>query len=198
MIYRDYLKEYGARIIAFTLIIILLPLIVIISIGLLLSQGKSILFFQERTGKNSKNFTLYKFRTLKKAETEELSLTNREFTLFGKLLRLTGLDELPQLINILKGEMVFIGPRPMPVAYESFYQKEHFKRFRVKPGITGWAQVNGRNKTTWGMRFELDCWYVQNVSVYLDLKISFMTLGQLFKIRNGAVSMEVFNGTNLT
>ncbi len=146
-----------------------------------------------------KRFLVFKYQTLVPSYTSSLSLSNREFTFAGKCLRKSGLDELPQLINILKGEMSFIGPRPMPIAYESKYTHEHLKRFDVVPGITGWAQVHGKNNSSWKARFDFDCWYVDHMSVRIDLKVICMTIYQVVKSIAGYKDndMPVFTGENL-
>ena len=197
MRYRRFIKDALPRTFALFLIILLIPFFLIISMGLLVTQGKSIFFVQERSGKNLRKFMLLKFRTLQPGNSKSLELEHRDYTYFGKVLRTTGIDELPQLINIIKGEMAFIGPRPMPVEYESRYSLEHLDRFMVKPGITGWAQVNGRNCTTWGRRFELDNWYVNNANIAVDLKIIWMTIHQSLVPSKNEITMEVFKGTNL-
>lgn len=146
------------------------------------SRG-SILFKQKRPGKNGKIFTVYKFRTMITTTTKKgktLSDVER-MTKLGKLLRKTSIDELPQLFNIIKGDMSFIGPRPLLVRYLPYYTKQQRRRHEVKPGISGWAQVNGRNAISWEQKFKLDVWYVDNISFKLDLKIFFMTIAKIFK-----------------
>lgn len=201
MIYANYIKPFLDRTFAMVMITLLFPLILSICLILLMTQGRHVFFAQLRTGKNMKTFRIIKFRTLNYLETSDLSMDNREFTFLGRIMRKTGADEIPQLFNILKGEMSFIGPRPMPVEYIDKYQKMHLDRFRVMPGVTGWAQVNGKNEISWGHRFDLDCQYVNNVSFTFDSKIIWLTVLQLFSfIINYKVvgkNMQVFNGSNL-
>lgn len=200
MIYSKYIKQFGDRVVALVLMILLFPLFIFIFILLLITQGNPVIFVQMRSGKTRIKFKIYKFRTLKLTQIKDLGMENRAFTFFGYFMRELGLDELPQLVNIIKGEMSFVGPRPMPVEYNSKYDDHQLKRFMVKPGITGWAQVHGRNNISWVKRFELDQWYVDNVSILIDIKIVWMTLIQFFRsifIKNkDRVEMPVFNGHN--
>ncbi len=155
----------------------------VIATTLLFVQGFPILFKQERPGKNGEPFTFYKFRTMsnKKNKEGELLQDKDRITTFGSFLRKTSLDELPSLLNVLKGDMSLVGPRPLLVQYLSLYSKFQKRRHEVKPGITGWAQVNGRNSISWGKKFELDVWYVDNRTFMLDLKILFLTVYKVFK-----------------
>lgn len=202
MIYTEYIKVFFDRLMAVVLGIFLSPLIFSICVLLFITQGKSIIFVQNRSGKNMKPFRLYKFRTLKHNDAIDLSMKNRRLTFLGKFLRRSGLDELPQLINILKGEMSFVGPRPMPIAYDDKYNEIQQNRFRVKPGVSGWAQVHGRNDISWEHRFELDVWYVQNIGLLLDLKIIWLTCFQVlisaFNQNMEQREMHVFNGSKLS
>jgi undecaprenyl phosphate N,N'-diacetylbacillosamine 1-phosphate transferase len=141
---------------------------------------KNVFFIQERSGKNLQSFKLLKFQTMRASDATAISDSERT-TSFGKLLRNTSLDELPQLILVLVGKMSLIGPRPLLVEYNQRYSEQQLKRFTVKPGISGWAQVNGRNKTTWEKRFELDVFYVENISFKLDMRILVKTFFQLIK-----------------
>jgi len=145
-----------------------------------------VFFKQKRTGKNNLPFWMWKFRTL--SLDERLPVTDRSF-MWGKFLRFTSLDELPQLWNILRGEMSFVGPRPLPEEYLSLYSKEQIKRHEVKPGVTGWAQVNGRNSIPWKKKFELDLYYVDNISFKLDLMILIKTLAVMLSFKKD-VSLE--------
>lgn len=197
MIYSRYVKDRMERIMILFLGMALIPFFIVICLCLLITQGNSIFFLQKRSGKNRKGFLLIKFRTLLPDVSKSLSLENRTYTYFGKILRTSGIDELPQIINILRGEMTLIGPRPMPVEYNPRYSQAHLNRFRIKPGITGWAQIHGKNSISWGRRFELDSWYVDNVSFRLDLKIIWMTIIKFFTPSKEEVKMEVFNGSNL-
>ena len=198
--YSNYIKRHFDFLVAWILLIILGPLWFLISLSLFLSQGKTILFFQERTGKNGIRFRLIKFRTLMSTHSPDLSLENRKFTPLGRFLRKTGLDELPQLVNIIKGHMSFVGPRPMPIKYESKYSDQQLDRFTVKPGLTGYAQINGRNNISWKTRFKMDSWYVKNQSFRLDLKIFLITVfqfsSQLLFSKEQDRNMPVFNGSN--
>ena len=197
MIDKIYMQGFLSRAFALILTILLFPLVLVICSALFITQGRSIFYVQERSGKNLEKFMLFKFRTLKHDSSRDLGLENRRYTYFGQILRTTGIDELPQLINIIRGEMAFIGPRPLPIEYENRYSQRHLERFSVKPGVTGWAQVHGRNNTSWGARFELDNWYVRHLSFGIDMKIIWMTILQFFIQRKEEVKMDVFNGTNL-
>ena len=202
MIYGNYIKVFFDKLMAGVLVILLLPLFIIIFILLLITQENPVFFVQMRSGKNKRKFKLYKFRTLKPSVFGDLSIENRAFTFFGNVMRRSGFDELPQLINIIKGEMSFIGPRPMPVEYEEKYSEAQLLRFLEKPGITGWAQVHGRNDISWEQRFELDLWYVNNISLFVDMKISWMTFIQIiitiFNKDKKQIEMQVFKGSNPT
>ena len=157
------------------LIIILSPLLLIISLLILFFMGRPILFVQARPGKNCKIFNLYKFRTMKNKDHYNIEDANR-ITKFGNFLRKTSLDELPEIFNVLKQDMSFVGPRPLLVDYLNYYNDVQMKRHEVLPGITGWAQINGRNKITWDDKFKLDVWYVNNNNFFLDIKIIFVTI----------------------
>ncbi len=202
MIYGNYIKGTLDRFIACLLIILFFPFFFGIILLLWATQGRGVFFVQQRSGRHLQHFDLYKFRTLTDDATRGLSMEKRGFTQLGKFMRGTGLDELPQLFNILRGEMSFVGPRPLPTEYEGKYQLSHLKRFDIKPGITGWAQVCGRNDIPWGKRFELDLWYVDHQSFLLDAKIIWLTaLGlcsSFFINTKPHGNMEVFDGSNLT
>ena len=163
-------------------------------------MGKPIIFKQQRPGKNGRPFFIYKFRTLhNKCDKYNNLLSDQErISNFGNFLRSFSLDELPELFNILKGEMSFIGPRPLLMEYLKLYSADQFKRHNVKPGISGWAQVNGRNNITWPEKFELDLFYVKNISFFLDFKIFFLTTIKVF-LREGinsknSIGMNKFLG----
>jgi len=165
-------------------------------------MGSPIFFAQPRPGKNGHIFTFYKFRTMTDDLDSEGKLLpdEKRLTAIGQFLRQTSLDELPQLWNVLKGDMSFVGPRPLLVAYLSRYNSEQARRHEVKPGITGWAQVNGRNAISWEEKFKLDVWYVDNWSLWLDLKILFLTVIKVLK-RDGIseanhVTMSEFQGNH--
>jgi len=154
------------------------PLFLIIGVILFVFHGKPIFFRQPRLGINHKIFFIFKFRTMsdKRGEDGELLPDEKRLTSIGKFLRSTSLDELPGFWNVLRGEMSIVGPRPLPPHYLSRYSEHQLKRHAVKPGVTGWAQVNGRNSITWDERFDFDVWYVENKSFLLDLKILLMTI----------------------
>lgn len=160
------------------LIMLLLPLIVLILASVRIFIGSPVFFVQVRSGKNGRPFKMYKFRTMtdERDENGELLPDDKRITKFGKWLRSTSLDELPELWNVLKGDMSLVGPRPLLVEYLDLYTPEQARRHEVKPGITGWAQVNGRNAISWEEKFKLDVWYVDNYSLGLDIKILWLTL----------------------
>lgn len=180
-------KKFIKRILDFSLallaIIILSPVYIIISILVVIFMGWPILFKQPRPGKNEKIFNMYKFRTMtdKKDKNGNLLPDEKRLTSFGKFLRATSLDELPELINIIKGDMSFIGPRPLLVKYLPYYTKEEHHRHDVRPGLTGWAQANGRNLVNWDERFKLDLEYVNNVSLKMDIKVILKTISVVLK-----------------
>lgn len=186
----------------FALLILFLPML-LIGLTVRLFLGSPILFSQERIGLNNKVFKIYKFRSMKDAKDSsgnELPDAVR-LTAFGKILRASSLDELPELFNIIKGEMSLVGPRPLLTEYLPRYSKSQIRRHEVKPGLTGWAQVNGRNATTWPERFQLDVWYVDNWSFGLDLKIIFLTAFALLRQQgisaNEHVTMPKFMGDSV-
>lgn len=165
---------------AVVLTIILAPVLLAVTLLLMLTMGKPILFRQQRPGLHAKPFTVYKFRTMQLgAAADHLRLTP-----VGKFLRKFSLDELPQLFNVLKGDLSFVGPRPLLVEYLPLYTPEQARRHLVKPGITGWAQINGRNAITWEDKFKLDVWYVDHRSFRLDLKILVLTVFKVLKARD--------------
>ncbi len=178
------------------------PIMLIIAVLIRLKLGSPILFAQERPGLNGKVFKMVKFRTMLDAKDVNGNLLpdDLRMTKFGVFLRSTSLDELPTLINVVKGDMSFVGPRPLLVEYLPLYSPEQAKRHNVRPGITGWAQVNGRNAISWEKKFELDVWYVENKSLWLDIKIIFMTMKKVF-IRDGIshegeATMSKFTGNS--
>jgi len=199
--YRKLLKPFGDRVLALLLIIVFLPFFILVSLLVLLKIGRPILFTQVRPGLNEKLFTIYKFRTMSNETNEKGELLSDEFRLkaTGKFIRKTSLDELPQLFNVLKGEMSFIGPRPLLVEYLDLYSKTQKQRHIVTPGISGWAQVNGRNAISWEQKFEYDVWYVNNQSFLLDMKIIWMTCLKVLKRSDvssvTSVTMEKFEGS---
>lgn len=199
-IYRQIIKPILDRVSAFFLIILLLPFMVITAIFVKIFIGSPIVFAQKRPGKDEKIFTIYKFRTMsnEKDSNGDLLPDEKRLSKATRIIRSLSLDELPQLFNILKGEMSFIGPRPLLTEYLDLYSKEQRKRHNVLPGITGWAQVNGRNNQTWKDRFAYDIWYVKNISFFLDLKIMALTIAKVLKREgvssNTSATMEKFKG----
>ena len=202
MKYSKSIKLLFDRLVAVFLIILLIPVFLLILTMLFITQGKSVFFTQARTGKDKRSFLLYKLRTLQHSSSKELSMEKRRLTPLGGFFRKLGIDELPQLINIVKGEMSFVGPRPMPVEYNDYYNEEQRIRFSVRPGITGWAQVHGRNDISWKKRFQKDVWYVNNISLTLDAEILFMTfilfLKSLGRKNQEMVNMPVFHASKLS
>lgn len=198
--YKNLIKPILDFILAFLLIIIFSPIILIVALLIKLKLGSPILFTQERPGLNGKIFRIYKFRTMSDERDSKGDLLSDELRLkgFGKLIRKSSLDELPQLFNVLKGEMSFVGPRPLLVEYLKIYNQEQAKRHNVKPGITGWAQVNGRNAISWEEKFKLDVYYVEHISFMLDCKILYMTFFKVLKRKdinsNTNITMEKFTG----
>ena len=180
-----YLKfKYGIdRLVALFLILILLPMILLVSLLIKLKLGSPIFFIQERPGFKEKKFLLIKFRTMSNKQDEYGNLLKDKFRLtkFGNWLRETSIDELPTLINILKGEMSFIGPRPLLVEYLNLYSDYERKRHNIKPGLTGLAQIKGRNSISWKTKFKYDIFYVEKLSFILDIKIFFMTIFKVIK-----------------
>ncbi|WP_416665975.1 sugar transferase [Egbenema bharatensis] len=173
-----FVKNAVDRVIAAVLLFFLLPVLIGVAIAIRLTMGKPILFAQPRPGQNGRIFIFYKFRSMKdeRDRAGKLLPDAQRLTPLGKFLRKTSLDELPQLLNILKGDMSFVGPRPLLVEYLDYYTPEQARRHAVKPGITGWAQVNGRNTVSWMEKCALDVWYVDHQSLGLDLKILAMTV----------------------
>lgn len=183
-------------------LIIISPILLIVAILIRTKLGAPIFFTQDRVGKDGRIFKMIKFRTMLDATDkwgEPLPDEDR-LTPFGKMIRSTSIDELPELINVFKGDMSLVGPRPLLVEYKELYSPEQFRRHEVRPGITGWAQVNGRNSISWKERFELDVEYVENFNLFMDIKILFMTVFKVLKkdgiSQDGHVTMEKFNGHN--
>lgn len=183
-------------------LIIISPILLIVAILIRIKLGAPIFFTQDRVGKDGRIFKMIKFRTMLDATDkwgEPLPDEDR-LTPFGKMIRSTSIDELPELINVFKGDMSLVGPRPLLVEYKELYSPEQFRRHEVRPGITGWAQVNGRNSISWKERFELDVEYVENFNLFMDIKILFMTVFKVLKkdgiSQDGHVTMEKFNGHN--
>lgn len=184
-------------------LLLLSPILALTSAGLYFAnKGSGIFFYQERPGKNSKIFKVVKFKTMTDEKDKDGNLLPdiRRLTKVGKLVRSTSLDELPQLWNVLKGDMSLIGPRPLLTKYLPLYSPEQARRHEVRPGITGWAQVNGRNSIPWHKKFEYDIWYVEHVSFKTDLKVLFKTIKKVVAregiSQEGEATMEPFNGHN--
>lgn len=196
-----FVKRFFDIIVSAVGLVLLFPLFVLLTVLVRINLGSPVFFRQERPGLNEKIFRLYKFRSMKNAidrDGNELPDAER-LSKFGALLRASSLDELPELFNVLKGEMSLVGPRPLLVKYLPLYTEEQHRRHDVLPGITGWAQVNGRNAISWEEKFRLDIWYVDHWSPWLDLKILFMTMKKVF-IREGIsaenqATIEEFHGT---
>jgi sugar transferase EpsL len=197
-----FIKYMLDRVFAFILLILLLPVFLIVTVVILLSYGKPVFFRQTRPGLNERPFELMKFRTMKDIYDDNGNLLpdDARITGVGKRLRKLSLDELPQLINVFKGEMSMVGPRPLLMEYLPLYNERQKRRHRVKPGITGWAQVNGRNALSWEAKFDLDVWYVDHWSLALDFKIMGLTLVKVLKregiSQEGRATMEKFKGNN--
>ncbi|CEQ23935.1 UDP-galactose phosphate transferase [[Clostridium] sordellii] len=183
-------------------LLVLSPVLIIVGILIRVKLGSPIFFTQDRLGKDGKVFKMIKFRTMLDATDkwgEPLPDEDR-LTPFGKALRSTSLDELPELVNVLKGDMSLVGPRPLLVEYLPLYSKEQMRRHEALPGITGWAQINGRNNISWAEKFKLDVWYVDNQSLLLDIKVLFLTIYKVVKRydinQEGEATVEDFNGNN--
>ncbi|MGV8093737.1 MAG: sugar transferase [Mangrovibacterium sp.] len=201
--YKHFFKRVLDFTIALTALLCIGWLLIIIAIWLhFANKGAGVFFTQERPGKNGKIFKVIKFKTMTDERDEDGKLlpdANR-LTKVGQLVRSASIDELPQLINVLKGDMSLIGPRPLLVQYLPLYSSEQARRHEVRPGITGWAQVNGRNTISWSQKFELDIWYVDHISFLLDVKIILLTIKKVFYReginQEGCATMDVFNGRN--
>jgi undecaprenyl phosphate N,N'-diacetylbacillosamine 1-phosphate transferase len=198
--YKFFIKRTLDLIIAFVGLLILSPLFLLVTIGLYFANNGKPFFFQLRPGKNAKLFKIIKFKTMndKKDKDGNLLADAQRLTTIGAFVRKTSLDELPQLLNVLKGEMSLIGPRPLLPEYLPLYSELQNRRHDLRPGITGWAQVNGRNAISWSQKFEYDVWYVDNMSFVLDIKIIVKTLLKVIKSEGinsaDSVTMGVFKG----
>lgn len=202
-LYRDYFKRGIDFVIVLSVLLVIWPVLLVIYIWLTVANnGAGALFFQERPGKDAKVFKIIKFKTMTDERDAEGNLLPDEerLTKIGRFVRSTSIDELPQLINVLKGDMALIGPRPLLVKYLPLYSKDQARRHEVRPGITGWAQCNGRNAISWTKKFELDVWYVDNVSLWTDIKVILVTLKKVLVrdgiSQEGQATMEFFNGRN--
>lgn len=199
--YTEFFKRIADFLVSFLALVVLAPVILILTILLIFANHGRPFFFQKRPGKNEKIFTIIKFKTMndKKDEHGKLLPDVQRITKIGKFIRNASLDELLQLFNVLKGDMSIVGPRPLLIAYLPLYNKEQTRRHEVKPGITGWAQVNGRNAISWEEKFAYDVWYVDHISFTTDMKILFKTVEKVFKREGISASeqdtMTMFMGT---
>ena len=201
--YKKFFKRFFDLLFAFVGVIIISPLFVILFLILyIVNQRAGVFFTQKRPGKNGKIFSVVKFKTMTDEKDKDGNLLPdiQRLTKIGKFIRSTSLDEIPQLINVLNGDMSLIGPRPLLVQYLPLYSSVQARRHEVRPGITGWAQVNGRNAISWEQKFNYDVWYVDNISLKLDIKIIFLTLLKVLKSeginQNSEVIMKPFKGNS--
>ena len=201
--YRHFFKRFLDFWIALIALICVSPLLVVVYLWLsIANKGAGALFFQERPGKDGKIFKIIKFKTMtdERGADGELLPDEQRLTKVGRFVRSTSIDELPQLINVLKGEMALIGPRPLLVKYLPLYNKEQARRHEVRPGISGWAQCNGRNGISWSEKFKYDVWYVYHVSLWTDLKVIWITIKKVLMQQNvsfdGVAEEKVFDGNN--
>ena len=198
--YSRFFKRIVDFILSLIGIVVLSPIFLIILLGLYFANRGRPFFLQMRPGKNERFFKIIKFRTMndKRDAQGNLLPDSERLTKLGKIVRKTSLDEIPQLFNVLMGDMSLIGPRPLLVEYLSLYSDSQKRRHTVRPGITGWAQVNGRNAITWQEKFEFDVWYIENISLQLDIKILLKTIKKVFKREGinaeGAATIQPFNG----
>lgn len=200
--YKNYIKRIFDFLAAFVGLSLLSPIFILVTIGLFFANQGKPFFFQRRPGKNERIFSIVKFKTMNDRKSADGSLLSdaERLTPIGAFVRKTSLDEIPQLINVLKGDMSLIGPRPLLPQYLPLYDEVQKRRHEVRPGITGWAQVNGRNAISWKRKFELDVYYVDNICLSLDVKIFFLTIKKVF-VREGIsaegqATAEAFNGNN--
>lgn len=201
--YKNFFKRIIDFLIVLTALLIIWPFLLVVYIWLTIAnKGAGAIFIQERPGKNGKIFKVMKFKTMtdKRDAKGNLLPDAERLTKVGKFVRSTSIDELPQLLNVLKGDMALIGPRPLLVQYLPLYNKKQARRHEVRPGITGWAQCNGRNAISWKKKFELDVWYVDHLSFVTDVKVMCITIKKvLFRegiSQEGQATMEPFNGNN--
>jgi len=198
--YRSFFKpllDFFSALVGF---IILFPVFLLVCLILMIANNGKVFFLQSRPGKNKKLFKVIKFKTMndKREKSGNLLPDEKRLTFAGKFIRKTSLDEIPQLLNVIKGDMSLIGPRPLLVEYLPLYSESQRRRHEVKPGITGWAQVNGRNAISWEQKFEYDIWYVDHLSFLLDIRIFFLTIKKVFKSegisQDGYATMPFFKG----
>lgn len=201
--YKHLFKRFLDFWISLIVLIIISPVLVVVTIWLhFANKGAGAFFFQERPGKDGKIFKVIKYKTMTDERDAEGKLLPdaQRLTKVGRLVRSTSIDELPQLINVLKGDMALIGPRPLLVKYLPLYSKEQMRRHEVRPGISGWAQCHGRNSISWTEKFKLDVWYVDHCTLWTDLKVIWITIQKVLKrdgiSEEGQATMEAFNGHN--
>lgn len=201
--YKRYFKRWLDFAIVFCVLLVVWPVLLVIAVWLhFANKGAGAFFTQERPGKDGKLFKVIKFKSMtdERDEDGQLLPDAERLTAVGRFIRSTSLDELPQLLNVLKGDMALIGPRPLLPQYLPLYSKEQARRHEVRPGITGWAQVHGRNAISWTEKFKLDVWYVDHVSLRVDLEVVFLTIKKVLKregiSQEGQATMEMFNGNN--
>ena len=201
--YKSFIKRFFDFWISLIALIIISPVLFVITIWLHFSnKGAGAFFFQERPGKNAKIFKVIKFKTMTDERDAEGNLfpDEQRLTKVGKFVRSTSIDELPQLINVLKGDMALIGPRPLLVQYLPLYSPEQARRHEVRPGISGWAQCHGRNAISWTEKFKLDVWYVDHCTLWTDIRVIFITIKNVLMRKDinsaTAATMEAFNGSN--
>lgn len=198
-----HLKRLFDLTISLLALLLALPLLVVLTLKVRINLGSPIFFKQSRPGLHSKIFSIYKFRSMTDVRGEDGSLLSdtERLTDFGRFLRSTSLDELPELWNVIKGDMSLVGPRPLLKEYMSLYSTEQLRRHEVRPGVSGWAQVNGRNAITWEEKFKYDVWYVENQSFWLDMKIIWMTIKKVFAREgisaDGEATMPKFTGNKV-
>lgn len=201
--YKHFFKRIFDFLISLIALICISPILLIVTIWLhFANKGAGAFFFQERPGKNAKIFKVIKFKTMTDEQDIDGNLLPdaQRLTKVGKFIRSTSIDELPQLINVLKGDMALIGPRPLLVQYLPLYSKEQARRHEVRPGISGWAQCHGRNAISWSEKFKLDVWYVDHCTLWTDIKVIWITIMKVLKRADineaGQATMEAFNGSN--
>ena len=197
--YKNFFKRIIDFILVFCVLVVIWPILLLITFWLhFANKGAGVFFLQNRPGKNGKIFKVIKFKTMTDERDIEGNLLPNEqrVTSIGRFIRSTSIDELPQLFNVLKGDMSLIGPRPLLPRYLELYNSEQARRHDVRPGITGWAQVNGRNAISWTRKFELDVWYVDHCSFLLDVKILLLTIKNVLQRKNVVISTGGFDGTN--
>ena len=201
--YRHCFKRLLDFVIVSCVLLVIWPVLLVITVGLhFANKGAGAFFTQERPGKDGRIFKVIKFKSMtdERDEDGQLLPDAQRLTAVGRFIRSTSLDELPQLLNVLKGDMALIGPRPLLPQYLPLYSKEQARRHEVRPGITGWAQVHGRNAISWTEKFKLDVWYVDHVSLRVDLEVVFLTIKKVLKregiAQEGQATMEMFNGNN--